>query len=292
MKRLLTVLAVAVAVAGCGGSRHSPPAAHAAAAHGYQTPWGVQAHPLTFGLPPKGEPQTLSIPTAATTLEMVDSVVDSAYPLSFQAAAGYTSGYWVTYPYVHAHFRYPVSIAVSAGQTLDNFGRPIRCLDVEPGDATPAQAGGWDRQIVALGGRPCDYENVSTLPAVRASILAAGLTPAQVDLFVADWTFRPHLYPGSACTQWTDHGPQGQNYDESTCTLAFLGAPPPVSKAAGVANAEVSENVATGKWTIRPLPGKVTFGAEPHGWSGLEVQRHRGAWRAQPLSFNAKPLGG
>lgn len=65
---------------------------------------------------------------------------------------------------------------------------------------------------------------------------------------------------------------------------------PKPAKASGVANAEISENVATGKWTIRPLAGKVTFAPETR-WSSLEVQRQRGTWRLRGLPFDAKPLG-
>lgn len=48
-------------------------------------------------------------------------------------------------------------------------------LDVEPGDATPAEAPGWVRMRRAAGVDPTVYMNASTWPAVRAAFRTAGV---------------------------------------------------------------------------------------------------------------------
>lgn len=206
---LFAILAAALVVAGCGGGSQ----------RAYKTPYGPAAHSPTFGLPPTSARLTLPLATAQPTVEMRDSVAVSAIPSGTRAVAGYTSGFWPTYSGLVRAFprAYHVSIAISVAHHAD-------CLDVEPGDASPSQSGAWVRADIAAGfKRPCVYANLATMPAVKASL--AGMARSQYLLWDADWTFRPHLDAGYDATQWTDHGPQGQNYDESTASYGFLRIP-------------------------------------------------------------------
>jgi hypothetical protein len=217
--RLVPLLAV-LALAGCGGGHHTTTPTPAACAHGYQTAYGCSAHSPTFGLPPKG--LTLPRPvTGVRTVEQFDSVTLGEIPSNASAVAGYTSGSWPTFVHLaalwpHAH---RVSVAVNAGHIA-------KCLDIEPGDATPSQAAAWVAAAIHFGVfRPCLYENAATLPAVLANLHAAGIARSSVLLWVADWTFHPGLIAGADCVQWSDHA-LGRNLDESTCAVGFYAGKP------------------------------------------------------------------
>lgn len=190
----------------------------------YHTPLGVSPHAPGFGRPPPSR-LGLSPPTAARgvpTVEMFDTITLSTVPPNPLVLAGYTAGYWPTYlplvrSYPHAKVK---SIAIAAGYYSD-------CLDIEPGDANPSQAGAWYWADRAHGfARPCEYASLSTWPTIRY-YLARARVPRQAILeFDADYTYRQHLDAGFDATQWTDRA-LGRNLDESTVTLTFAGLPAP-----------------------------------------------------------------
>jgi hypothetical protein len=154
---------------------------------------------------------------------MEDAIFASALPSWAQAVAGYTSGNWPSYLPIVARFphAYHVSIAVNAFQSAN-------CLDIEPGDAVPSEAVGWVHTQWYLGNtRPCLYSSLSEMSSVRADLAGAGIIRSRVRLWDADWTYVPHLDAGYDATQWTDHGPNGENFDESTVALSFFGVTPP-----------------------------------------------------------------
>ncbi|SEB43695.1 hypothetical protein SAMN04489727_1735 [Amycolatopsis tolypomycina] len=74
-----------------------------------------------------------------------------------------------------------------------NFGH---VLDVEPGDATPAEAPGWVRMRRAAGADPTVYMNLSTWPAVRAEFVRQGV--AQPHYWVARYDNDPDWGAGWA----------------------------------------------------------------------------------------------
>lgn len=148
---------------------------------------------------------------------MFDSVTLSVIPTNAEAVAGYTSGSWPTYNEVVRRWPHAkhLSIAVNASHDAD-------CLDIETGDATPAEAPGWVHRQKRLGKqRPCLYANASTMPAVKSAIAREGIKRGDVRLWVADWTFRPHVPPGYDACQWTDKA-LGLNLDESLCNPGFF----------------------------------------------------------------------
>ena len=143
----------------------------------------------------------------------------AAIPSNAAAVAGYIDGWYQSFPllakrfYPHAHI---LSIAVHADAEA-------ACLDVETGDASPSEAPGWVRWMLARGHkRPVVYANRSTMPAVWAALSRAGIRRDQVRLWVADWTGSPHIPPGYDACQWIDHGPHGENYDISLCLGSFF----------------------------------------------------------------------
>jgi hypothetical protein len=104
------------------------------------------------------------------------------------AVAGYVNG---TYAWTQAEWNlFPhanhVTISVTASANEGDV------LDVEAGDATPAQTAGWIKQRKAAGYyRPSIYCNLSTVPAVRQGT-GAYILGHDYDIWVADWTGSPH----------------------------------------------------------------------------------------------------
>lgn len=225
------VLACLLALAGCGGG-HTPsqlkvPAPSHACAGGYVTQYGCSAHSPTFGLPPSQLPK-LTRPTSTPTVEQFDAVTLSQIPASAAAVAGYLSGSWPTFSQLAALFPHAirVPVAIRALPVYPSVAGRIVCLDVEPRDAAPDEAGAWARGELRIGVTPCLYASLRNgMSAVIASLTAAGLQRSQYLLWDADWTNVAHLDPGFDATQWTDHS-LGRNLDESTVTLAFLGVTP------------------------------------------------------------------
>lgn len=149
------------------------------------------------------------------TYTMFDSVNAAAFPpTGFDATAGYTTGRYPSSTAIQARFpNIPhVTIAVTARVDAD-------CLDVEPGDATPAEAPGWfDR-------RPANriiYCAASTINQIRAVMGSRDYL-----LWSAHYTGKPHIcgsgcgYPAADATQWLDRGPNGENVDQSLLSDHF-----------------------------------------------------------------------
>lgn len=202
---ILVVWALILALAGCGGHHHRQAATGSVAPHG----WGAPARGLLLA------PSSSSTPAR----EMFDSIEVSTVPARPFAVAGYTAGFWPTFlPLQRAFPRaHAISIAISARYHAD-------CLDIEPGDAVPSQAGGWVRDDLAAGfRRPCLYGDLAEMPAIKAS-LAQTLGPGwrgRVLLWLAYYRFVPGLLAGYDAVQWSDHA-LGRDLDESTVSLAFL----------------------------------------------------------------------
>lgn len=228
MKRPVAAVVALVIVAALAGGTLLTSGGHQAtvSCRGYVTQYGCQAHSPTFGLPPTG--LTLLPRSATPTAAMYDSVVVSTVPANPPAVAGYVAGNFITFGPLVAAFPHAVHVPIAI--QADEIVRNVRmaCLDVEPGDAVPAQAGGWARAELNAGVIPCEYANLSTYPQVRASLAAAGIPRSKTFEWDADWTFSPHLDSGFDATQWTDHA-LNRNLDASAATLQFLGlAPKPV----------------------------------------------------------------
>lgn len=110
------------------------------------------------------------------------------------------------------------------------LGSKAEAGDIETGDMTPASGAAWARRMLRAGvHRPVCYANRSTMPAVIAELRKLGIKRDDVRLWVADYTFKPHLpvlrwgarlTTADAC-QWTDRS-HGRSLDESICVPSFL----------------------------------------------------------------------
>jgi hypothetical protein len=185
-----TAAAAPTAAAGTPGSGPSQPAA--------------PAQPAAPG-PPPAPPQPYSL---------YDSVTPSAIPSSSQAVAVYSNGHYAAAP----------GQVGKRGLTLwidTNGSNPhADVLDVEPGDATPAQAAAWVQQ--KLNASPNSTAIVYTMRsdwgAVQQAVSQlAWWMPSHTKYWIADPTGVPHLVPGSQATQWY----WGQNYDISMALPSF-----------------------------------------------------------------------
>jgi hypothetical protein len=141
-----------------------------------------------------------------------DSVTPSALPAGHVVATYATGGFAV-----------PASqVAGKQVVWIDTNGSDPRAnaLDVEPGDATPAQAATWAAQhLRAEPGNPAIiYTMRSDWPAAQSAV--AGLPhwmQHKVRWWIADPTGVPHIVPGASATQWY----WGKNIDLSMAAPNF-----------------------------------------------------------------------
>lgn len=128
---------------------------------------------------------------------MFDAVAIEHIPNDASIVAGYVNGFWPTYNSLVAKFplAHHVSVAVTSGVVAD-------VLDVERGDATPADVPLWVKEMRNLKRKPIIYTSRANVPAVQAECERA--SEAEPFFWVADWTNHPHIVPGSIGTQWAD----------------------------------------------------------------------------------------
>lgn len=163
------------------------------------------------------------------TMRMYDDVNLSLIPKDAEAVAGYVGGRWPTWNAIKLRWKFPkakkLSIAISASENA-------RCLDVEPGDATIAQAPAWVKRQHARGEKlPVLYTSASWGERLIDACTRAGLKYGKDYLWwSAHYTMREH-YCGPACgfglkheahaTQFTDRA-IGRSLDESICSPRFF----------------------------------------------------------------------
>lgn len=157
---------------------------------------------------------------------MFDDVTAYKIPADAVAAAVYVDGRYANEAAVRRHAPHAkiLTIAVFPHDDAD-------CLDIENGDATPAQAPVWvARQIKRGVKRPVVYSSVSEMPAVIHELERAGIKREAVLLWTAHYTFKRHIC-SKKCnpffvwtadgTQWTDRS-HGESLDESWVSDAFF----------------------------------------------------------------------
>jgi hypothetical protein len=150
---------------------------------------------------------------ASGPYQIYDSTTPSSIPAGQQAAV-YSDGAYAASPSQVAGHPGTIWIDTNGSNPSAN------ALDVEPGDATPAQAGQWVAQ--KLTDTPSQVAIVYTMrsdwPAVQAAV---GQLPqwmqSHVRWWIADPTGVPHMVPGASATQWY----WGPNYDISTASPGF-----------------------------------------------------------------------
>jgi hypothetical protein len=119
--------------------------------------------------------------------------------LDVEAVAAYADGLYANAGAVRQEFPRAHLLEVDvSGAGVGDAG------DFERGDMVYADAGGWAKRRIAAGvHRPVVYFQVSAWDEVMQSLRAAGLTRADVRVWTAHYTGRPHLC-SSACEPGID----------------------------------------------------------------------------------------
>ena len=147
------------------------------------------------------QPSPTTFSSEVSSMLMLDSISASAIPTNVPVVAGYVDGRYV---WSAADWnRFPnavrITIATQASSQAD-------VLDVETGDATPADVPGWvGRFNRPSRRRPTIYCNRSTWAAVKAAL---GTTEVDYWISTLDGT---QTVAGAVAVQYTDTG----GYDES-----------------------------------------------------------------------------
>lgn len=136
--------------------------------------------------------------TASSFRIMYDDFSGVTIPSTAQMVARYP---WWTTAQVDRFLKVPIILI--ATRASENFGD---VLDVENGDATAGQTEGWIRARKAAGYfRPTIYTSRSNVPAVRRGT-GPYVLGVDYDLWVADWTGKPHEIAGAVATQYANVG--------------------------------------------------------------------------------------
>jgi hypothetical protein len=143
-------------------------------------------------------------------------VTSAGIPANPDAVAGYNQGKFLTYAPLVAAFpnALHLSICVQADGIAD-------CLDIEPGNASPSDAGPWAKKMIAMGAsRPCIYSDGSDMPQCQASLQQAGLARDAYRLWLATDSQTPGLVSGMDAVQYK-FGPAGGS-DISSYSSTFF----------------------------------------------------------------------
>jgi hypothetical protein len=136
-------------------------------------------------------------------------------------------GAWPTFHILIARFprAQRLSIAVNSDENA-------QCLDIEPGDASPADAPAWVKRQRARGvKRPVVYASVSAMDTVLGELEAHGIDRGEVRIWTAHYGHGKHRCGPHTCgemhrttadaTQWRDDA-LGRTLDESTLSESFF----------------------------------------------------------------------
>lgn len=152
------------------------------------------------------------------TRRMADSVSSAGIPVGvFPLVAGYLNGAisqwsqadWDRHAGHSTLVRITVFASVNAGHVLD----------VEKGDATPAEAPGWVWRRRAAGTDPTVYCSESAWPAVRQAFANAGVPEPHYWVAAYPGEGSTIIPSGAIAHQWIDRGP----YDESIVADSWPG---------------------------------------------------------------------
>jgi len=166
---------------------------------------------------------------AISQIVLFDAIDLSQIPAGPAAVGAYVDGAWPTAAAAAARFPHAriLTIAVSAEHDAE-------ALDVETGDAKPADIPGWHKRQQPQVQRPCLYASVELMQAEVIPVLkAAGIPRGAVRLWTAHYAGK-HTCGPSTCgelstdadgTQWTDRA-FGRQLDQSSLAADFFSTVP------------------------------------------------------------------
>ena len=175
------------------------------------------------------------------TRTMYDSVTPGNIPANANMVAGYVDGLYANLGAMASRFPHAVRVSIAVHWTTR-----AQVLDVEDGDATPAQAVQWCTQTMAdkSNHELTVYCNMSVWSTVRAAFRSAGVT--EPNYWVARYDNDPTIPVGAIAKQYQGdtHG-----YDVSSVAAYWPGVDPKP------ANAEIYPGANTSHWYSTAYPG-------------------------------------
>lgn len=173
-----------------------------------------------------------------TAVVMYDDVNVDLIPADAQYIAVYADGTYENAAKIRARFPKATLLRIDVRGSF----RLGDCLDVEPGDATNADAVGWfrAREGHTSTPKPVLYTSASNIAALVATMAAAGIARSRYFVWSAHYNDREHIcgscgYPQADGTQWTDKA-LGRSLDQSLMQGYVFAAP----AAAGRPNIEAA----------------------------------------------------
>jgi hypothetical protein len=159
------------------------------------------------------------------TRTMIDGIVNDAAQMAarasgYQLVAGYDDGLYAWSAEEWALFPGTVHVHIAAFSTT-NSGT---VLDVENGDATPAQSVDWVLMRRKAGADPSVYCNTSTWPLVRAAFAARNV--AEPHYWIANYDGVAEVPNGAIAKQYADNIRLGKPWDISAVADHWPGTDP------------------------------------------------------------------
>lgn len=213
---------------------------------------------------------------------MYDGVTVSGLPEGAPLYAGYLDGRYANLPALRKRFPSAriVEIAVFASTLAGHV------LDVETGDATPAESVGWVRARRKAGADPTVYCNTSTWPAVRAAFRAAGV--AEPHYWLAAYNGSATIPAGAVAHQWRNTA----HYDQSVVADYWPGVDPHPTEEDDMALSAEDKTWLTGMVDARikaALPAIAAKVAEEDGLYAAPADREdkkNGTWSLKAMVQN------
>jgi nucleoid-associated protein YgaU len=149
---------------------------------------------------------------------MYDAVTAHQVPADATLIAGYVNGRYANMVAMRARFPHALLVGISVSAHADAG----TVLDVERGDATPAEAPGWVTMRRHAGVDPTVYCSASVLAEVVAAFRHAGV--AQPHYWIAKWDGSSVIPPGAVAKQFHNY----PAYDISSVAAHWPGVDPTV----------------------------------------------------------------
>ncbi|MGH3437143.1 MAG: hypothetical protein ACRDRN_11830 [Sciscionella sp.] len=152
------------------------------------------------------------------TRTMYDGIDAARLPVTAQLVGGYVDGNYRWSATDWARFPHAVKVRIAVfGDTDDGH-----VLDVEPGNATPAQSVDWVLMRRRAGADPTVYMNATTWPVVRSAFMARGV--AEPHYWVAQYDGVAAIPAGAVGKQHTND--QAAGWDLSSVADYWPGVDP------------------------------------------------------------------
>lgn len=153
----------------------------------------------------------------STAVAMFDDVDVNLLPANYSVYACYGDGRYANAAAVRSRFPGARVVVIDVRGSYRNGD----CLDVEPGDATNADAVAWfrAREGHTSTPKPMLYTSASNVDALHGTMNRAGISRDRYFIWSAHYTGQAHIcgscgYPKADATQWTDKA-LGRSLDES-----------------------------------------------------------------------------